>query len=65
MRTTKRKTLSKSFSVHIRCESQIENSSGEIDDVSRKNIIAMKEDGVFSTLQNKGKLDAFYINTLK
>lgn len=50
---------------YLRCESEIINSSGSIDDVSRKNIEAMKEDGLFSTLQNKGKLDAFYLNTLK
>ena len=50
---------------YIRCESEIKNSSGKIDDVSKKNIFAMKEDGLFSVLQNKGKLDAFYLNTLK
>jgi uncharacterized protein len=50
---------------YLRCESEIENSSGKIDDVSKKNIFAMKEDGLFSVLQNKGKLDAFYLNTLK
>jgi patatin-like phospholipase/acyl hydrolase len=50
---------------YLRCESEINNSSGGIDDVSRKNIMAMKEDGLFSTFQNKGKLDAFYLNTLK
>jgi patatin-like phospholipase/acyl hydrolase len=50
---------------YLRCESEIENSSGKIDDVSKKNIFAMKEDGKFSVLQNKGKLDAFYLNSLK
>lgn len=50
---------------YLRCESLIQHSSGDIDDVSKKNIEAMKEDGRLSALQNKGKLDAFYLNTLK
>lgn len=48
---------------YLRCESEIKDSSGSIDDVSRKNIEAMKADGIFSTLQNKSKLDEFYLKT--
>jgi patatin-like phospholipase/acyl hydrolase len=50
---------------YIRCESFIEHSSGEIDDVSKTNIADMKLDGQFSVLQNKNKLDLFHLNTLK
>lgn len=50
---------------YIRCEAEIDKSSGKIDDVSPKNMKAMREDAKLSLLQNKGKIDAFYLNTLK
>jgi patatin-like phospholipase/acyl hydrolase len=59
------KDIKSVIGTYLRCESEIKDSSGKIDDVSKKNINAMKEDGIFSTLQNKTKLDAFYLNTLK
>lgn len=48
---------------YLRCDSFIEYSSGEIDDVSKTNITNMKLDGEFSVLQNKNKLDKFLIKT--
>ena len=51
--------------VYIRCEAEIEESSGGIDDASPKNIKAMKKDAAFSLLQNKSKLDLYHLKTLK
>jgi patatin-like phospholipase/acyl hydrolase len=49
---------------YIRCEATIDVSSGEIDDVSDINMKAMSIDARLSLLNNKSKLDAFYLNTL-
>jgi patatin-like phospholipase/acyl hydrolase len=47
--------------LYERCESIIMHSSGEIDDVSKSNIISMKLDGILSVTHNKTKLDKFYL----
>lgn len=49
---------------YIRCEADIDKSSGEIDDVSSKNLEAMRKDAKASLVQNKSKLDLFHLNTL-
>lgn len=51
--------------MYVRCESEIHNSSGQIDDVSKKNMDAMLEDSRLSALKNRGKIDEFYFNTRK
>lgn len=58
-------TIKSISGTYIRCESARINSSGGIDDVSKKNLEAMRKDGELSVLINKEKLDKFYINTLK
>jgi patatin-like phospholipase/acyl hydrolase len=50
--------------MYVRCESLIIKSSGGIDDVSCKNIQAMKEDGEFSALANVDRLKEFYLSSL-
>jgi patatin-like phospholipase/acyl hydrolase len=50
---------------YYRCESIIKHSSGKIDDVSKRNIEAMIEDGRLSVEANKKLLDLFILNTLR
>lgn len=45
--------------IYTRCEAQIDKSSGLIDDVSKKNIEAMKYDAQQSLIYNKQKIDNF------
>jgi len=60
-----REILKKPIGLYIRCNSLIEESSGKIDDVSKKNIQNMINDGIKSANINKLLISAFHINTLK
>lgn len=50
---------------YIRCESYIQKSSGEIDDVTSSNIDNMLLDGIKSAEINKNKMRVYFFNTLK
>jgi hypothetical protein len=55
----------KRLGMYIRCETYLDKASSDMDDASIINIHNLLEDGETSCNINKGKMQAYYLNTIK